>query len=175
MIPHIGLVVHHTCPSATCFNAGYHVPPVFALQHRYLASFPLVDSDNHPACPISTSLIYETTDPSRLDDRRGLRQIDPDRSTTPGSGPAEVRYLRRRPARKAVKPSLNREPTGIRELYGMNPLGTLLPVAWWIPASVVTVNDGPGRPHDKKRTAELELDMHGGTWAWAAAFGNGLR
>ena len=134
-------------------------------------------SDNHPAMPdFKAPLIYETTDPSRLDDRRGLLgQIDPDRLNDPGVKDwqrlREMAFdgMTRKEGREAFE--LNREPTGIRELYGMNPLGqNLLLARRMVEAGVrfVTVNGWTGQaPHDKKGPPSSSWDMHGETWAWA--------
>jgi len=140
-------------------------------------------SDNHPAMPdFKAPLIYETTDPSRLDDRRGLLgQIDPDRLNDPGVKDwqrlREMAFdgMTRKEGREAFE--LNREPTGIRELYGMNPLGqNLLLARRMVEAGVrfVTVNGWTGQaPHDKKGPPSSSWDMHGGNMGMGNAFGNG--
>ena len=64
--------------------------------------------------------------------------------------------MTRKEGREAFE--LNREPTGIRELYGMNLSRTCYwPVAWWRPRPLRDRERMTGQaPHDKK-PAELEL------------------
>ena len=86
-------------------------------------------SDNHPAMPgFKPPQIYETTDPTRVGSRRSLLDgIDPDSLNDPSVKDwqrlREMAFdgMTRKEGREAFE--LNREPTGIRELYGMNPLG----------------------------------------------------
>ncbi|MBT4665080.1 MAG: DUF1501 domain-containing protein, partial [Opitutae bacterium] len=83
--------------------------------------------------------------------------------------------MTRQEGRKAFE--LHREPTKIRELYGMNPLGQNLLLARRMVESgvrFVTVNGWTGQaPHDKKGPPSSSWDMHGGNMGMGNAFGNG--
>lgn len=83
--------------------------------------------------------------------------------------------MTRAEGRKAFE--MHREPTKVRERYGMHPLGqNLLLARRMVEAGVryVTVNGWAGQAeHDKKGPPSSSWDMHGGNMGMGNAFGNG--
>ena len=194
--PYIGSVVAKHLPSERNLVSNAWLikcvgPPVFCAPNLstggYLGSpyAPVFvgSAKNHPAMPnFSPPKIYETTDPGRLSNRRGLlKNIDFDSLDDPKvkdwQNLREMAFdgMTRKEGRAAFE--LDREPTKIRELYGMNPLGQNLLLARRMVESgvrFVTVNGWTGQaPHEKKGPPSSSWDMHGGNMGMGNAFGNG--
>ena len=194
--PYIGSVVAKHLPSERNLVSNAWLikcvgPPVFCAPNLstggYLGSpyAPVFvgSANNHPAMPdFKPPKIYETTDPDRLSNRRGLlKGIDfeslDDPKVKDWQNLREMAFdgMTRKEGREAF--DLDREPTKIRELYGMNPLGQNLLLARRMVESgvrFVTVNGWTGQaPHDKKGPPSSSWDMHGGNMGMGNAFGNG--
>ena len=195
--PYIGSVVAKHLPSKRNLVSNAWLikcvgPPVFCAPNLstggYLGSpySPVFvgSADNHPAMPnFKPPTIYETTDPDRLLNRRSLLDgiesdaLDQDPKGKDWKNLREMAFdgMTRPEGREAF--DLQQEPTKIRELYGMNPLGQNLLLARRMVESgvrFVTVNGWTGQaPHDKKGPPSSSWDMHGGNMGMGNAFGNG--
>lgn len=141
-------------------------------------------ADNHPAMPnFKPPEIYNTYDEARFENRKGLLrglesvQYDKDKQVLDWSDLREKTYdaLTRAEGRQAFE--LDREPTTVRQRYGMNPLGQNLLLARRMVESgvrFVTVNGWAGQAdYDKAGPPSSSWDMHGGNMGMGNAFGNG--
>ena len=144
-----------------------------------------VGSDkNHPAmADFKPPKLYEMSDPARFKNRKEL--LGRIESGTLQNHPLgedwdnlrELAYdgMTRVEGRKAFE--MHREPTKVREMYGMHPLGQNLLLARRMVESgvrFVTVNGWTGQAsHDKKGPPSSSWDMHGGNMGMGNAFGNG--
>ncbi len=139
---------------------------------------------NHPAMDdFQPPKIYEMTDPDRFRNRKEL--LGNIESGTLQDHPLgkdwnelrEMAYdgMTRPEGRQAFE--MHREPTKVREMYGMHPLGQNLLLARRMVESgvrFVTVNGWTGQAaHDKKGPPSSSWDMHGGNMGMGNAFGNG--
>jgi hypothetical protein len=140
--------------------------------------------DNHPAMPdFKPPQIYNSYDEVRFEERKGLlrglesARLDKDQQVKDWSDLREKTYdaLTRSEGRQAFE--LNREPSQVRERYGMHPLGQNLLLARRMVESgirFVTVNGWAGQAeHDKAGPPSSSWDMHGGNMGMGNAFGSG--
>ena len=141
-------------------------------------------ANNHPAMPDFTPPpIYDLGDPDRLSSRRKLLDSIESNVLAKDAKGADWAHLReqaydamtRSEGREAF--DMSREPTKVRERYGMHPLGqNFLLARRMVEAGVrfVTVNGWAGQAsHDKKGPPSSSWDMHGGNMGMGNAFGNG--
>ena len=195
--PYIGSVVAKHLPSKRNLVSNAWLikcvgPPVFCapnissggyLGSAYAPVF-IGSAENHPAMPtFKTPEIYDKGDPDRLGDRRKLlAAIESDRLAENPLGKdwgelREMAYdaMTRPEGRLAFE--LDREPTSVRESYGMHPLGqNLLLARRMVEAGVrfVTVNGWVGpAPDAGGGPPSSSWDMHGGNMGMGDAFGSG--
>jgi hypothetical protein len=195
--PYLGSFVAKHKPSTRNFVSNAWLikcvgPPVFCAPNidigGYLGSAyaPLFvgSADNHPAMPdFQPPEIYNAYDEARFDERKSLLRglesasLDRDQEVKDWSDLREKTYdaLTRAEGRQAFE--LHREPTAVRERYGMHPLGQNLLLARRMVESgvrFVTVNGWTGQAeHDKQGPPSSSWDMHGGNMGMGNAFGNG--
>ncbi|MFN5530741.1 MAG: DUF1501 domain-containing protein, partial [Planctomycetaceae bacterium] len=195
--PYIGSFIAKHKPSTRNFVSNAWLikcvgPPVFCAPNLgiggYLGSaFAPVfvgAADNHPAmATFKPPSIYDEYDELRFEERKSLvarlesGRFDKDQRVKDWSDLREKTYdaLTRREGREAF--DLSREPTEIRERYGMNPLGQNMLLARRMVESgvrIVTVNGWAGQAeHDKAGPPASSWDMHGGNMGMGNAFGNG--
>ena len=167
-------------------------PPVFCAPNigigGYLGSAyaPVFvgSAKNHPAMEnFEPPKIYDLADQKRLDKRRGLlATLESDVLSRDALG-VDWADLREKGYEAMTRPEgreafdLTREPTKVREQYGMHPLGqNLLLARRMVEAGVrfVTVNGWAGQaPHDRRGPPSSSWDMHGGNMGMGNAFGDG--
>lgn len=141
-------------------------------------------ANNHPAMEnFAPPKIYDLADTKRLAQRRKLlgsiesNKLSKDALGKDWSDLREKAYdaMTRPEGREAF--DLKREPTKVRERYGMHPLGqNLLLARRMVEAGVrfVTVNGWTGQSNvGKKGPPSSSWDMHGGNMGMGNAFGNG--
>lgn len=141
-------------------------------------------AENHPAMKNFTlPEIYDLGDPKALARRKELlSRIESDElaSDPLGKDWSDLRVkaydvMTRPEGRQAF--DLSREPTKLREQYGMHPLGQNLLLARRMVESgvrFVTVNGWTGQAeHDKQGPPSSSWDMHGGNMGMGNAFGDG--
>jgi hypothetical protein len=195
--PYIGSVVAKNLPSSRNLVSNAWLikcvgPPVFCAPNLatggYLGSpyAPVFigSANNHPAMEnFEPPKVYETTDPARFNHRKHLLgQLDHGTLDEHPLGKdwqnlREMAYdgMTRAEGRQAFE--MHREPTKVREMYGMHPLGQNLLLARRMVESgvrFVTVNGWTGQAkHEKKGPPSSSWDMHGGNMGMGNAFGNG--
>jgi hypothetical protein len=195
--PYLGSFVAKHKPSTRNFVSNAWLikcvgPPVFCAPNigigGYLGSAyaPLFvgSADNHPAMPdFKPPEIYDAYDEARFDERKSLLRnlestsLDRDKEVKDWSDLRAKTYdaLTRAEGRQAFE--LHREPTSVRERYGMHPLGQNLLLARRMVESgvrFVTVNGWTGQAeHDKAGPPSSSWDMHGGNMGMGNAFGDG--
>jgi hypothetical protein len=195
--PYLGSFVAKHKPSSRNFVSNAWLikcvgPPVFCAPNidigGYLGSAyaPLFvgSADNHPAMDnFKPPEIYDAYDEERFGERKSLLRrlestsLDRDQPVRDWSDLREKTYdaLTRAEGRQAFE--LHREPTSVRERYGMHPLGQNLLLARRMVESgvrFVTVNGWTGQAeHDKAGPPSSSWDMHGGNMGMGNAFGNG--
>ena len=195
--PYLGSFVAKHKPSTRNFVSNAWLikcvgPPVFCAPNidigGYLGSAyaPLFvgSADNHPAmADFKPPEIYNAYDEARFDERKFLLRrlestsLDRDQPVRDWSDLRERTYdaLTRAEGRQAFE--LHREPTAVRERYGMHPLGQNLLLARRMVESgvrFVTVNGWTGQAeHDKAGPPSSSWDMHGGNMGMGNAFGDG--
>ncbi|MEK6262645.1 MAG: DUF1501 domain-containing protein [Planctomycetota bacterium] len=195
--PYLGSFVAKHKPSTRNFISNAWLikcvgPPVFCAPNigigGYLGSAyaPLFvgSADNHPAMAnFKPPEIYNTYDEIRFGQRKALlgglesSRLDNDQKVKDWSDLREKTYdaMTRSEGRQAF--DLSSEPAGVRERYGMHPLGqNLLLARRMVEAGVrfVTVNGWTGQAeYDKQGPPSSSWDMHGGNMGMGNAFGNG--
>ena len=195
--PYLGSFVAKHKPSTRNFVSNAWLikcvgPPVFCAPNigigGYLGSAyaPLFvgAADNHPAmADFKPPSIYDSYDETRFEARKSLLRglesgaLDRDEQVKDWSDLREKTYdaLTRAEGRQAF--DLGREPTGVRERYGMHPLGQNLLLARRMVESgvrFVTVNGWTGQAeHDRNGPPSSSWDMHGGNMGMGNAFGTG--
>ncbi|MDP6905057.1 MAG: DUF1501 domain-containing protein [Verrucomicrobiota bacterium] len=141
-------------------------------------------ANNHPAMEKFTPpKIYDLADEERLSQRRKLLGSIESSALAKNALGRDWGDLREKAYDAMTRPEgreafdLKREPTKVRERYGMHPLGqNLLLARRMVEAGVrfVTVNGWAGQAdHDKKGPPSSSWDMHGGNMGMGNAFGNG--
>jgi len=141
-------------------------------------------ANNHPAMEKFTPpKIYDLADEERLSQRRKLLGSIESSALAKNALGRDWGDLREKAYDAMTRPEgreafdLKREPTKMRERYGMHPLGqNLLLARRMVEAGVrfVTVNGWAGQAdHDKKGPPSSSWDMHGGNMGMGNAFGNG--
>ena len=141
-------------------------------------------ADNHPAMEdFAPPQIYNPFDPNRFETRKSLlgrlesTRLDRDQQVRDWSDLREKTYdaMTRQEGRQAFE--MHREPTEVRQRYGMHPLGQNLLLARRMVESgvrFVTVNGWAGQAdYDKQGPPSSSWDMHGGNMGMGNAFGNG--
>jgi hypothetical protein len=195
--PYLGSFIAKHKPSTRNFVSNAWLikcvgPPVFCAPNidigGYLGSAyaPLFvgAADNHPAMPdFKPPEIFDDYDEARFDERKSLLRnlestsLDRDKEVKDWSDLRAKTYdaLTRAEGRQAFE--LHREPTSVRERYGMHPLGQNLLLARRMVESgvrFVTVNGWTGQAeHDKAGPPSSSWDMHGGNMGMGNAFGDG--
>ena len=141
-------------------------------------------ANNHPAMEKFTPpKIYDLADEKRLDQRRKLLGSIESNALAKDALGQDWGNLREKAYDAMTRPEgreafeMNREPTKVRERYGMHPLGqNLLLARRMVEAGVrfVTVNGWAGQSTvGKKGPPSSSWDMHGGNMGMGDAFGNG--
>lgn len=141
-------------------------------------------ADNHPAMEdFAPPQIYTPFDPKRFENRKSLlgrlesKRLDRDQQVRDWSDLRDKTYdaMTRQEGRQAFE--MHREPTEVRQRYGMHPLGQNLLLARRMVESgvrFVTVNGWAGQAdYDKQGPPSSSWDMHGGNMGMGNAFGNG--
>ena len=195
--PYLGSFVAKHKPSTRNFISNAWLikcvgPPVFCAPNigigGYLGSAyaPLFvgSADNHPAMKdFKPPELYNPFDEVRFGQRKSLlgslesSRLDQDQQVKDWSDLREKTYdaMTRSEGRQAF--DLSSEPTGVRERYGMHPLGqNLLLARRMVEAGVrfITVNGWTGQAeYDKQGPPSSSWDMHGGNMGMGNAFGNG--
>lgn len=195
--PYIGSIVAKYLPSDRNLVSNAWLikcvgPPVFCAPNigtgGYLGSSyaPVFvgSAQNHPAMPnFKPPPVYESGDPDRLKTRRDLLtklESETLREHAVGRDWDELREkafdsMTRPEGRRAFE--LDREPTSVRERYGMHPLGQNFLLARRMVESgvrFVTVNGWTGpAPGSGKGPPSSSWDMHGGHMGMGNAFGSG--
>lgn len=195
--PYLGSFVAKHKPSTRNFISNAWLikcvgPPVFCAPNigigGYLGSAyaPLFvgSADNHPAMKdFKPPELYNPFDENRFGQRKSLlgslesTRLDKDQQVKDWSDLREKTYdaMTRSEGRQAF--DLSSEPAGVRERYGMHPLGqNLLLARRMVEAGVrfVTVNGWTGQAeYDKQGPPSSSWDMHGGNMGMGNAFGNG--
>lgn len=195
--PYLGSFVAKHKPSTRNFISNAWLikcvgPPVFCAPNigigGYLGSAyaPLFvgSADNHPAMKdFKPPELYNPFDEARFGQRKSLlgslesTRLDKDQQVKDWSDLREKTYdaMTRSEGRQAF--DLSSEPAGVRERYGMHPLGqNLLLARRMVEAGVrfVTVNGWTGQAeYDKQGPPSSSWDMHGGNMGMGNAFGNG--
>jgi hypothetical protein len=196
-LPYIGSVVAKNLPSDRNLISNAWLikcvgPPVFCapnigsggyLGSSYAPVF-IGTADNNPAMPnFKPPEIYDMGDPARLWERRKLlNALESDRlkENPLAKDWGELREqaydaMTRPEGRQAF--DLKREPTAVRERYGMHPLGqNLLLARRMVEAGVrfITVNGWVGAsPETGGGPPSSSWDMHGGHMGMGNAFGAG--
>ncbi len=196
-LPYLGSVVAKHKPSERNLVSNAWLikcvgPPVFCAPNigigGYLGSAyaPVFvgSAENHPAMKnFALPEIYDLGDPNALARRKELlsRIESHELASDPvGKDWSDLRVkayevMTRPEGRQAF--DLSREPTKLRERYGMHPLGQNLLLARRMVESgvrFVTVNGWTGQAeHDKKGPPSSSWDMHGGNMGMGNAFGDG--
>jgi len=141
-------------------------------------------ANNHPAMEKFTPpKIYDLADEERLSQRRKLLGSIESNALAKDALGQDWGNLREKAYDAMTRPEgreafeMNREPTKVRERYGMHPLGqNLLLARRMVEAGVrfVTVNGWAGQSNvGKKGPPSSSWDMHGGNMGMGNAFGNG--
>lgn len=195
--PYIGSVVAKHLPSARNMVSNAWLmkcvgPPVFCAPNigtgGYLGSSyaPVFvgSAENNPSMPeFKPPPIYDAVDQDRLSDRCDLlKGIESDVLENQAIGKdwnslREMAFdgMTRPEGRKAFE--MDREPTAVRERYGMHPIGQNLLLARRMVESgvrFVTVNGWTGAAtSEKKGPPSSSWDMHGGHMGMGNAFGSG--
>ncbi len=167
-------------------------PPVFCAPNISLGGYlgsayaPVFvgSADNHPAMENFTPPeIYDFGDEEAFARRKSLlRSLESDKLDQDAQG-KDWTNLREMAYDAMTRPEgrqtfdMSREPTDVRERYGMHPLGqNLLLARRMVEAGVrfVTVNGWAGQAtHDKAGPPSSSWDMHGGNMGMGNAFGDG--
>ena len=195
--PYLGSFVAKHKPSTRNFISNAWLikcvgPPVFCAPNIGIGGYvgsayaPLFvgSADNHPAMKdFKPPELYNTFDEIRFGHRKTLlsglesSRLDQDQQVKDWSDLREKTYdaMTRSEGRNAF--DLSSEPAGVRERYGMHPLGqNLLLARRMVEAGVrfVTVNGWTGQAeYDKQGPPSSSWDMHGGNMGMGNAFGNG--
>ena len=196
-LPYLGSFVAKHKPSTRNFVSNAWLikcvgPPVFCAPNigigGYLGSAyaPLFvgSASNHPAMEnFKPPELYNPYDEKRFHQRKSLlgrlesNRLDRDEQVKDWSNLREKTYdaMTRAEGRQAFE--LHREPTKVRDRYGMHPLGQNLLLARRMVESgvrFVTVNGWTGQAeYDKQGPPSSSWDMHGGNMGMGNAFGNG--
>ena len=195
--PYLGSFVAKHKPSTRNFISNAWLikcvgPPVFCAPNIGIGGYvgsayaPLFvgSADNHPAMKdFKPPELYNPFDEIRFGQRKALlgslesSRLDQDQQVKDWSDLREKTYdaMTRSEGRQAF--DLSSEPAGVRERYGMHPLGqNLLLARRMVEAGVrfVTVNGWTGQAeYDKQGPPSSSWDMHGGNMGMGNAFGNG--
>jgi hypothetical protein len=195
--PYLGSFVAKHKPSERNFISNAWLikcvgPPVFCAPNigigGYLGSAyaPVFvgSANNHPAMEnFKPPQLFDPYDPKRFEERKLLlsrlesTRLDKDQQVKDWSKLREKTYeaMTRPEGREAF--DLTKEPTKIRERYGMHPLGQNLLLARRMVESgvrFITVNGWTGQAaYDKQGPPSSSWDMHGGNMGMGDAFGNG--
>jgi uncharacterized protein (DUF1501 family) len=141
-------------------------------------------ADNHPAMDtFKAPEVYDFANKDDTDRRKDLLATIESRKLDLVESGKDWSELRAKAYEAMTRPEgrqafeMNREPTKVRERYGMHPLGqNLLLARRMVEAGVryVTVNGWAGQStHEKAGPPSSSWDMHGGNMGMGNAFGDG--